>query len=105
MSTPPRLTIEQRRAALEKAAASRKIRATFKGEVKSRQRNWTDAFTATDIAIRKMRIKELLLSLPGFGEIRANAVMEKAGISPTRRVQGVGKSQYEALLRILKEDL
>lgn len=105
MSTPPKLTVEQRRAALEKAAASRKIRATFKNEVKLRQRNWTDAFSATDVAIRKMRIKELLLSLPGFGEIRANSVMERAGISPTRRVQGVGKSQYEALLKLLKEDV
>jgi ribosomal protein S13 len=51
-----------------------------------------------------MRVKELLLSLPGFGEIRALNVMDRAGISLTRRVQGVGKSQYEALLRILREE-
>lgn len=105
VSTPPKLTTEQRIAALEKAAASRKIRAAFKNEIKLRKRNWTDAFSASEEAIKKMRVKELLLSLPGFGEIRANAVIEKAGISPTRRVQGVGKSQYESLLKILKEDL
>jgi ribosomal protein S13 len=50
-----------------------------------------------------MRVKELLESLPGFGEIRAMNILERAGISVSRRVQGVGRSQYEALLRLLKE--
>ncbi len=104
MSKPPELSNEERRAALEKAAQSRKTRALFKLEVKQRKRNWVEAFTHQDDAIRKMRVKELLLSLPGFGEIRALNVMDRAGISLTRRVQGVGKSQYEALLKILKEE-
>lgn len=104
MSLPPQLSNEQRRAALEKAAQSRKARALFKSEIKQRRRNWVEAFTHEDEAIRKMRVKELLLSLPGFGEIRALNVMDQAGISLTRRVQGVGKSQYEALLKILKEE-
>jgi len=54
-------------------------------------------------AIKKMRVKELLESLPGFGEIRAMNILERAGISVSRRVQGVGRSQYETLLRLLKE--
>lgn len=105
MSTPPRLSNEERRAALQKAAHSRKIRAQFKADVKQRKRSWFEAFQHQDEAIRKMRVKELLLSLPGFGEIRASNVMERAGISLSRRVQGVGKSQYESLLKILKEEL
>jgi len=52
-----------------------------------------------------MRIKELLQSIPGFGEVRATNVLDRAGISHARRIQGVGKSQYENLLRLLKEDL
>ncbi|MGA0113791.1 MAG: integration host factor, actinobacterial type [Candidatus Nanopelagicaceae bacterium] len=104
MSLPPQLSNEERRAALEKAARARKARALFKLEVKQRRRNWIEAFTHEDEAIRKMRVKELLLSLPGFGEIRALNVMDQAGISLTRRVQGVGKSQYETLLKILKEE-
>jgi ribosomal protein S13 len=50
-----------------------------------------------------MRVKELLQALPGFGEIRAAAILERAGISTARRVQGVGRSQYESLRKILKE--
>jgi guanylate kinase len=104
VNTPPALTIEQRRAALLKAAESRKVRAEFKAGVKEGKRNWTEAFDSKDDAIRKMRVKELLLSLPGFGEIRVSNLMGRAGISISRRVQGVGKSQYESLLLLLKED-
>jgi hypothetical protein len=104
MGSPPTLTAEERRAALAKAAESRKIRATFKFEVKSGARSWVDAFSSDNQAIRKMRVKELLLSLPGFGEVRATTLLERAGISTARRIQGVGRSQYELLLKLLKED-
>lgn len=104
MNTPPALTIEQRRAALLKATESRKLRAEFKADVKKGKRNWTEAFDSNEDALRKMRVKELLLSLPGFGEIRVSNLMDRAGISISRRVQGVGKSQYESLLLLLKED-
>ena len=104
MGSPPTLTAEERRAALAKAAESRKIRATFKSEVKSGARSWVDAFNSDNQAIRKMRVKELLLSLPGYGEVRATTLLERAGISTARRIQGVGRSQYELLLRLLKED-
>jgi ribosomal protein S13 len=50
-----------------------------------------------------MRVKELLESLPGFGEVRAKNVLDRAGISVSRRIQGVGRSQYENLLKLLKE--
>lgn len=103
MGAPPQLTLEERRAALAKAAQSRKVRAAFKAEVKSGQRHWLDAFNSDQEAIKKMRVKELLQSLPGVGEIRAASLLDRAGISHARRIQGVGKSQYESLLRILKE--
>lgn len=103
MGAPPILTLEQRRAALAKAAQSRKIRAEFKAAIKSGSRSWLDAFASDDDAIKKMRVKELLLSLPGFGEVRAANLLDRAGISTARRVQGVGKSQYENLLKLLNE--
>ena len=103
MVAPPKLTLEERRAALAKAAHSRKVRAQFKAEIKTGVRHWLEAFHSTDEAIKKMRVKELLQALPGCGEIRAAAILERAGISSARRVQGVGRSQYESLRKILKE--
>jgi len=97
MHSPPSLTNEERRAALQKAAAHRRVRAEFKQEVRSGKRNWREALDSGDVAIQKMRVKELIESLPGFGTIRAIAVLDKAGISHTRRVQGLGVSQRERL--------
>jgi ribosomal protein S13 len=47
----------------------------------------------------------LLQSLPGFGEIRAITILDRAGISHARRIQGIGKTQYQSLLQLLKEDI
>ena len=102
MALPLQLSSAERRAALVKAAEARKVRAAFKAEVKSGTRSWTDALESNLDPIRRMRLKELLAALPGFGEIRAESVMERAGISPTRKIQGIGRKQRNELLRILK---
>jgi ribosomal protein S13 len=48
--------------------------------------------------IGKMRVKELLQSMPGIGKVRALQVMEKLKISETRRVRGLGAKQVAALV-------
>ncbi len=101
MGSPPILSEVERLAALTKAAQSRKTRATFKGEVKSGMRDWRDAFSSKDESILKMRVRELLLSIPGFGQIRVEDVMERCGISTARRIQGVGRNQRELLFKTL----
>ena len=102
MGAPPILTTEERRAALKAAIAARKVRAAFKEEIKIGKKSWKDAFKAEDESIKKMRVRELIESLPGVGEVRAKNILERAGISPTRRVGGVGRSQYEKLLELMK---
>lgn len=101
MSHPPSLSDEQRRAALLKAAESRRKRAEFKGEIKSGRIRWYEAFDHSDEAIRKMRVSELISSLPGFGSVRAENVLERAGISKSRRVQGIGKHQRHLLMELI----
>jgi ribosomal protein S13 len=48
--------------------------------------------------IGKMRVSELLQSMPGIGKVRARQVMEKLKISETRRVRGLGAKQLAALV-------
>ncbi|MFM1788678.1 MAG: hypothetical protein RLZZ12_27 [Actinomycetota bacterium] len=98
MQNPPALSRDERRAALEKAVDHRRRRANFKEEVKSGSRKWRDALDSTDEAIQKMRVKELIESLPGFGSTRALAILDRAGISHTRRIQGLGSTQRQKLL-------
>ena len=99
MGTPPQLTPEERQAALLKAAVSRKRRA----EIKAKMKNGVISFDAIlelardEDAIAKMRVKELLESLSGVGKVRAQTLMDRLKISPTRRIQGLGRLQIKQL--------
>lgn len=102
MGAPPNLTPEQRRAALAKAAQARRERAEFKAAVKVGNASWLDALDSDSEALQRLRVRELIESIPGLGEVRAAAVMERAGISSARRVQGLGRAQRSLLHEILR---
>ena len=100
MALPP-LTPEQRAAALEKAAAARRARADLKARLKTSGTSLADVLRSgdTDEAIGKMKVEALLEALPGVGKVRAQRIMERLEISPSRRVRGLGAKQREALQR------
>ena len=95
----PSLTPEQRTAALEKAAAARKTRAELRERLKHSSASLSDVLSSgeTDDVIGKMRVSAVLASMPGVGKVRAQRIMEKLGISPSRRVRGLGTHQRKAL--------
>jgi hypothetical protein len=96
----PPLTPEQRQAALDKAAASRRERAEVKNRLKHSGASLADVVAEgqRNEVIGKMRVSELLQSMPGIGKVRARQVMEKLKISETRRVRGLGAKQVAALV-------
>jgi hypothetical protein len=95
------LTPEQRADALAKATAARKARADLRHRLKHAGATLTDVFAAgeTDEAVGKMRVSAVLESMPGVGKVRAQRIMEKIGISGSRRVRGLGAHQRAALQR------
>ena len=99
MGSPPHLTPEQRKEALLKAAISRKRRAEVKTKIKIGEFTIDSILelAATDEAVAKMRVKELLESLSGVGKVRAQSLMDRLNISPTRRIQGLGRLQIKQL--------
>jgi guanylate kinase len=101
MALPPRLSDEERTRALEIAKRSRQERARVKAELRKGEISFTEFIENADSnpVLAKMRVIDLLESLPGYGKIRAQAVMEKFEISPTRRVQGLGRHQRTSLLK------
>ena len=52
----------------------------------------------TNLVIGKMRVSELLQSMPGLGKVRATQMMERLKISESRRVRGLGAKQIAALV-------
>jgi guanylate kinase len=99
MGLPPQLTPEQRQQALLKAAISRKRRAEVKIKIKNGEFSVDTILeiAKTEDAVAKMRVKELLESLSGVGKVRAQSLMERLEISPTRRIQGLGRIQIKQL--------
>lgn len=95
----PDLTPEQRADALRKAAAARKARAELKERLKRQETTISEVLKAgdTDDVIGKMRVNAVLESMPGLGKARAQKIMERLEISPTRRVRGLGANQRKAL--------
>lgn len=101
MQQPPQLTPEERARALEVAKASRRERAAAKAEIHKGALSFSAFLELADSneVLAKMRVIELLESMPGYGKIRAQALMDKFAISPTRRVKGLGRHQRVALLK------
>ena len=97
----PTLTPEQRAAALEKAAAARKARAELKVRLKSSGTSLDEVLAdgASDEVVGKMKVVAVLEAMPGVGKVRAQKIMERLEISPSRRVRGLGAKQREALVR------
>ncbi len=97
----PQLTPEQRAAALEKAAVVRRERAEIRNRLKhsgaSLDRVLQDG--QHNEVIGKMKVSALLESLPGIGKVRARQIMDRLGISDSRRVRGLGSKQLQALSR------
>jgi transposase len=97
----PPLTPEQRAANLAKAAEARKVRAEVKNRLKHSGGSLSEVLQRgqTDDVVGKMRVTALLESMPGVGKVRARQIMERLGISESRRVRGLGSNQLVALER------
>ena len=105
MPLPPQLSAEQRAAALEKAAAARRQRAELKEKLKMGSLDLKELFVlaGNEESVGKMKVLAVLESLPGLGKVKARRIMEEIGISETRRVQGLGSKQREALFEKLAQ--
>jgi guanylate kinase len=101
MRKPPALTEAERAAALAKARISRSHRAEVKAEVRAGNLTLEQVIdlSATDEAVAKMRVSELLESISGVGKVRAISILDRLGISRTRRIMGLGHHQRRALIK------
>jgi guanylate kinase len=100
--TPPEV---DRVAAAKAAVAARRARAAVKAAIASGERSaldvaraaWDDSLVETTSAERSLRVRDLLVSLPGIGPARAEAIMGSLRIASTKRLGGLGTRQRAAL--------
>lgn len=95
----PKLTDEQRAAALEKAAVARRVRAELKERLKRGETTLKQVLkdAESDDILGKMKVTALLEALPKVGKVKAQEIMTELEIAPTRRLRGLGDRQRKAL--------
>jgi guanylate kinase len=94
---PPKLSRRSRRKAGQRAVAARQERAKVKEQITKGELFFFDLFVDDRKSIARMKLVDLLQSVPGIGQSRAEIILERTGISPSRRIGGVGHRQLELL--------
>jgi guanylate kinase len=99
LANPPKLDAAQRQLALERAKQARRSRADVKEQIRSGKLKVLQVIelASTNEAIAKMRVSELLESIPGIGKVRATSILNRLDISGSRRIQGLGVLQLQRL--------
>ena len=97
------LTPAERQAARQKALDARTARAKVKSDFAKGTLSLAQVFERSDAdeAVARMRTIDLLTSLKGIGEIRAQSIMEQCEISLNRRLRGLEHRQRTALIDVL----
>lgn len=103
MALPP-LTEEERTAARERARECRQLRADLKRALKRQEITIQEFLERADAnrALQRIRVEDMLKSIPSIGGIRAAAIMRELEISPTRRLRGLGIHQRRSLIEYLE---
>ena len=94
---PPNLSQADRILAGAKAVAARRERAAAKAALSNSEVGIFELINDARQSIQRMRVRELLDAAPGIGPRRTYTIMSKAGISPTRRIGGLGLHQLSKL--------
>jgi hypothetical protein len=97
----PQLSEEDRKKALEKAAAARKARAQVKDDLKHGKMSPKAALESDDPIITKMKVTDFLKSLPGWGKAKADKTMAELEIAENRRLGGLGANQKASIIELL----
>lgn len=96
---PPPLSPEARREATARSIAMRRAWAALKAELRAGAISIDEALerARADDVLARMRALSLIEALPGIGTAKAQRALKELGISPRRRLRGLGPRQVESL--------
>ena len=94
----PKLTPEQRQAALAKAAETRTARAKLLAEVKAGSVSLEQLLGRDDDIAKRIKVSLALRALPGIGNVKAAQLMAEADVDEARRLGGLGAQQRRKLI-------
>lgn len=93
----------QRAVATAKAAESRQRRAEVKRRLRDGSLTFHEVFALAEReeSLARLRVSEILQTLPNIGVVRSAKIMDELRIAANRRLQGLGVHQRTALLDYL----
>lgn len=96
----PKMTDEQRAAALERAAEARRVRAEIKQLLKTGSLTLDDVFARAeeDDLVAGIKVASLVVSMPHMGKVKAKRLLEQLRIADNRRLRGLTDRQRRDLL-------
>jgi guanylate kinase len=96
-----------RHAASVAAVAARQARSAIKKNIAAGLREPSDviavAFTDKDSVEASLRVTDFLSSFPSLGSTKIRATIERLGISPKKRLGGLGKHQRSAMSTFVRD--
>lgn len=101
-SAPPPLSNDQRRLALTQALRARAARSQALQQLRDGD---TDIETLLDLADRdravaRIKVLDLVKTLPGVGPVGAQQLLDEIGIDGVRRLRGLGVRQRKSLIEV-----
>jgi hypothetical protein len=100
--TAPDRTTAQRMDALDRANMIRSARAELKRDLKARRKHLVPLLTDPPGWLGSMKILDLLLATPKVGRVKANRVLSRARVSPSKTLGGLSQRQRLELVALLK---
>ena len=96
----PKLTEVELQAARRAATEARRERAAFKKRVREGSLTIGAALrkAAEDEVLAHIKVVDLLKTQRRIGQVRAEEIMARLSIAPTRRIRGLGKHQIEGII-------
>jgi hypothetical protein len=97
----PHRSIEQQMQALAEANAIRTYRARLKGDIKLGRVSALGILAVPPEQTQTMKVIDVLLAMPSVGRVRANTMLRRAGVSPSKTLSGLSERQRAQLLALL----
>lgn len=96
----PKMTDEERAAALARAAEARRVRAEIKQLLKTGTLTLDEVFARAeeDDLVAGIKIGSLIVSMPHMGKVKAMRLLEDLEIEDSKRLRALGSRQKERLL-------
>jgi hypothetical protein len=105
-TTLPARSLQQRERALKTANVIRMSRAREKQQIRTLDREGAEARVAailrdTPAPLATMKLLDLLLAVPKVGRVKANRILVRLRISPSKSLHGLTDRQRDELIREL----